>query len=93
MSADEPFLSLATDQSPSGREEYAALLSKMREDTGIFAVPTSSRFAAMYISLAIVILVVIFLYMLHEGGAANEEIVVYGSAGAIGLLIASGVSI
>ncbi len=93
MSADEPFLSFATDQSPAGREAYAELMSKMREDSGVFAIPTASPFAATYISLAIVILVVVFLYMLHEGAAAKEEVVVYGSAGAIGLLIASGVSI
>lgn len=93
MSADEPFLSLATDQSPEGREAYATLLSRLREDNGVFAIPTASPFAATYISLAIVILVVIFLYMLHEGAGAKEEVVVYGSAGAIGLLIASGVSV
>jgi hypothetical protein len=93
MSADEPFLSLSADQSQSGREDYRNTLSRVREETGIFAVPTSSRYAAAYISMAIIILVSIFLYMLHGGSDANEEVVVYGSAAAIGLLVASGVSV
>jgi len=93
MSADEPLLALSTDQSPEGRQVYAERMSRLREESGIYAIPTSSRYASIYISLAIVILVSVFLYMLYGGNSANENVVVYGSAGAIGLLIASGVSV
>lgn len=93
MSADEPFLSLAPDQSFDGRKAFAETLSRARSESGIYAVPTSSIYASAYISIAIVVLIVIFLYMLDQGNKADEHIVVYGSAAAIGLLIASGVSI
>lgn len=93
MSADEPFLSLAADQSPAGREAFADTLSRLRHETGIFAVKTSSMYAGLYISIAVVILVVVFLYMLYYGKDADERIVVYSSAVSIGLLVASDVSI
>lgn len=93
MSADEPLLSLATDQSDEGRKTFAETLSRVRDESGVFAVASSSRYAAAYISIAIVILVSIFLYMLDQGSKADENVVVYGSAAAVGLLIASGVSV
>lgn len=93
MNPDEPFLVLSGDQSPEGLRRYAETLEDLRRSSGIYAVATTSPLAGVYISLAVVILVCIFLYMLYGGKDANEEIVVYGSIISIGLLIASGISI
>lgn len=64
----------------------------LRSETSIYADATPLRYAAMFITPAVVVLIFVFLYMLHYGVDTNQNVVTYGTATVAGLLIAASIS-
>lgn len=87
---------LSSDKSQQGTESYihSVINRRMEADPDIYKkIIVGEKYAGLMISIATVLLVIIFIYAIYAKENADEKIMIYSSIAAIGLLVASGVTI
>jgi len=83
--------------SPDGQEEYIkkVIHTRQQNEPDIYEriIVTDNKYSRLLVSIATIVLIVIFLYAYQVKESADPNVMIYGSILSIGLLLASGVSL
>lgn len=89
-----PLAVLSADQSQIGRDNFirSVIQARKNKDPDIYdkILMSGTKYAALLISLSIILLVFLFLYAFFTKNS-DQRVMVYGTIGVIGMLISSGI--
>lgn len=94
---ENPLANLSADQSTEGRADFVRSVIRARKenDPSFYkrVILPEHGYASLMITLATIILVILFVYAFINGPDTDQKIMVYSSVAVIGLLVSSGLGL